>query len=128
MKSVKATLSLLAIGSTLAVSACSSSSPSSSPSGTSKPDAAASAAPAGPLSKYPSPVEVTTVRSVDASIKFKGNDTIDNNEWTRAYLDELGIKLKYNWIATSGEDATQKMNVMIASGSFRTLYRSVPSS
>ncbi|RED39975.1 extracellular solute-binding protein [Paenibacillus sp. VMFN-D1] len=118
MKSVKAMLALLAVSSMIVVSACGSSTNESSDT---KPDAgsdkaASTAASAGPLSKYTSPIEVTTVRTADASVKFAGSDTLENNEWTRAYKDELGINLKFKWIATSGDDATQKMNVMIASG------------
>ncbi|MEF3305031.1 extracellular solute-binding protein [Paenibacillus sp. GYB003] len=116
MKHLKASLSLAAIGTLLVASACGSTAPSDEKPKAGEPSSTAPAAPAGPLSKYPTPIEVTTVRSVDASIKFVGSDSIDNNEWTRAYSDELGIKLKYKWIATSGEDSSQKMNVMIASG------------
>ncbi|UUZ78730.1 extracellular solute-binding protein [Paenibacillus sp. P26] len=115
MKYVKSALALLSASSMIAVSACNSSSSPPAP-GIDPGDAAAQAAPAGPLSKYAVPIEVTTVRTVDPSVKFAGSDTVDDNEWSRAYRDELGINLKYKWVATSGEDATQKMNVMIASG------------
>ncbi|WP_339324757.1 extracellular solute-binding protein [Paenibacillus sp. FSL W8-0194] len=117
MKTVKTMIALLAVSSMIVVSACGSSTKESSdakPNG--GPDTNAAEAPAGPLSKYATPIEVTTVRTADSSMKFTGGDTIENNEWTRAYKDELGIHLKYKWIATSGDDATQKMNVMIASG------------
>lgn len=116
MKSVKTTLSILAVHAMVVVSACSSSQTATPSKPESGQEETVATAPAGPLSKYPTPIEVSTVLNANSSIKFTGNDTFENNEWTRAYLDELGIKLNYKWIATSGEDATQKMNVMIASG------------
>lgn len=121
MKTVKRLLALFLISAMAIVTACNSSNTNtntaSSSSNTNEVSEApaASEVPDGPLAKYPTPIEVTSVISANPAMKFFGDDSIENNEWTRAYLDELGIKLKYKWIATSGEDATQKMNVMIAS-------------
>jgi putative aldouronate transport system substrate-binding protein len=103
---------LSVVSALLFVTACSSKNeaePKPTPSGSS------TAVAADPFGKYSTPIEVTTVRSIDPSVRFSGTDTIDNNAWTKLYQDQLGIKLKYKWIATSGDEMTQKMNVMIAS-------------
>ncbi|WP_409340825.1 extracellular solute-binding protein [Paenibacillus sp. MBLB4367] len=68
-----------------------------------------------PLGKYDPPIEITSARIVDASYKYDKGDTIENNIWTKAYLDELGIKLKYVWVVGSNQ-AEQKMNVAVSSG------------
>ncbi|MFK7692200.1 extracellular solute-binding protein [Paenibacillus sp. HJGM_3] len=114
MKRLK--LSTLGVLSALLVTAACSSetpksgNPSASPASSSQP-----AESANPFGKYNPPIDITTVRSVDPGVKFVGSDTIENNEWSRLYKDQLGINLKYKWIATSGDEMTQKMNVMIAS-------------
>lgn len=68
------------------------------------------------FAKYDPPIEITTVRIVDDTFKFMEGQTIDNNMWTELLLEKLGIKLKNDWVV-NGEQAEQKMNVSIASGS-----------
>ncbi|MFC5403336.1 extracellular solute-binding protein [Cohnella soli] len=73
-----------------------------------------------PLGKYDTPIEITTARGMTGSMKFPAGDTIDNNVWSREYLDALGIKVKNAW--TADESAfDQKMNVSIASGNIPDL-------
>ncbi|MBB6673798.1 extracellular solute-binding protein [Cohnella nanjingensis] len=85
-------------------------------------EASQSAAPEeiDPLGKYAAPIEISTARSMTGSMKFPAGDTIDNNVWSRAYLDDLGIKVKNDWTA---DESTfeQKMNVSIASGNIPDL-------
>ncbi|MFC3800661.1 extracellular solute-binding protein [Cohnella sp. GCM10012308] len=67
------------------------------------------------FAKYDPPIEVTTVRSTDATIKFADGDSLDSNIWTQLFEQGYGIKVKNNWVV----DATQyhqKLNVTIASG------------
>lgn len=67
------------------------------------------------LAKYNPPIEITAWRYLNPSIKFENGDTIDNNIYTKAYLDELGIKLTYKWV-TSQDQFEQKLNISVASG------------
>ncbi|MBP1994704.1 extracellular solute-binding protein [Paenibacillus eucommiae] len=67
------------------------------------------------LGKYDPPIEITSARIVDATYKYNTGETIENNIWTKAYLDELGIKLKYDWVI-GNDQAEQKMNVAFSSG------------
>jgi len=69
-----------------------------------------------PEGKYSPPVTVTTVRVTNESAyKFAEGESIDNNVWTRGYEEELGIKVVNEWVVDQSQ-ATQKMNVTIASG------------
>ncbi|WP_084224829.1 extracellular solute-binding protein [Paenibacillus pectinilyticus] len=104
----------------LIASACSNSTdqPEASKSATAtvSPTAASTAAVAvDPLGKYDPPIEVTTVRSVDATFKYAAGDSIDSNIWTKIFEQDYGIKVKNTW-AVDGTQYHQKLNVSIASG------------
>ncbi|MFC5402756.1 extracellular solute-binding protein [Cohnella soli] len=68
-----------------------------------------------PVGKYATPINISTAMAITGSMKFPPGDTIDNNVWTRSYLDDLGIQLKNDWTADAST-FEQKMNVSIASG------------
>ncbi|GGA00332.1 lipoprotein LipO [Paenibacillus marchantiophytorum] len=68
-----------------------------------------------PLTKYDPPIEVTTVRSVDAAFKYAAGDSIDSNIWTKIFEQDYGIKVKNVW-SVDGTQYHQKLNVSIASG------------
>lgn len=67
-----------------------------------------------PLGKYDAPIEITTVRALDPNVKFKDSDNLEKNIWTKKIENELGIKIKNNWIV-NGAQYEQKLNVAIAS-------------
>lgn len=84
----------------------------------------ASAADDGPLGKYDPAIEVSFVRDLSDVVEnnvlgvLKG-ETIDNNRWTQLYEDELGIKIKYDWVvkgSPTSDQYLQKINVTLASG------------
>ncbi|WP_256757345.1 extracellular solute-binding protein [Cohnella sp. WQ 127256] len=88
----------------------SSASASSQPTSTESSESVA----ADPMGKYDPPIEITAVRPITEGTKFKEGESIDNNNWSKAYQESLGIKIKYNWtIATAQYD--QKLNIAIAS-------------
>jgi putative aldouronate transport system substrate-binding protein len=70
---------------------------------------------ANPFGKYEPPIELNTVRSTSARFKFLDGESLDNNAWSRAYEDELGIKVKNVWTIDEAQ-YSNKMNVTIASG------------
>lgn len=104
-------------GSSSSGSASPSASVAASPSDSTSPSASGEASGADEpyFVKYDPPIEITTVRPIDDTVKFKEGQTIDNNMWTQFLLDKLGIKLKYDWVV-NGDQYEQKMNVSIASG------------
>ncbi|MFD0715403.1 extracellular solute-binding protein [Paenibacillus sp. GCM10027626] len=69
----------------------------------------------GPLGKYDPPIELTTVRSVNAGVQFQGDDSYDSNIWTKDYESVLGIKVKNKW-KVSDQQYQNKMTVTIVSG------------
>ncbi|MFD2333433.1 extracellular solute-binding protein [Cohnella sp. GCM10020058] len=67
------------------------------------------------FAKYDPPIEVTTVRSTDSTIKFAAGDSLDSNIWTKIFEEQYGIKVKNQWVVDAGQ-YHQKLNVSIASG------------
>jgi putative aldouronate transport system substrate-binding protein len=68
-----------------------------------------------PLGKFDPPIEITTVKSLDdGSMKFPEGESIDNNLWTQGFEQDLGIKLKVEWLVPDNQ-YDQKLNVTIAS-------------
>ncbi|GFN33039.1 extracellular solute-binding protein [Paenibacillus xylaniclasticus] len=77
-----------------------------------------------PLGSYDPPIEITTVRNLSDVVENNvfnvlEDETLENNRWSRLYEEELGIKIKYNWVM-KGDDVSdqylQKMNMTLASG------------
>ncbi len=65
--------------------------------------------------KYEPAIEITVGRPTNNSYKFIDGESFDNNIWTAAYLNTLGVKLNHSFVV----DETQydaKINVIIASG------------
>jgi putative aldouronate transport system substrate-binding protein len=117
---------VLAMVSMLVVSACGSNSTNNEGNGNSAPadnqtNQATqtanndSAEQADPMAKYEQPVDVTAWRYTESTYKYENGDSIEDNIYTRAYRDDLGINLKYEWTVPI-EQFEQKMNVSIASG------------
>ena len=77
--------------------------------------AAEGTVPDGPTGKYDPPIEVTTVRSINAGVKFQEGDSLDSNPWTRDFEKELGIKVTNKW-KVSDQQYQNKMAVTMASG------------
>ncbi len=71
--------------------------------------------PEGPLGKYDPPIEVTTVRFVNASFKYDEGKSIDDNIWTDIFTNEYGINVKNMWTVDESQ-YRQKLNISIASG------------
>jgi len=71
--------------------------------------------PDGPFGKYDPEITLTVVVATGTWVTLPGDDNEENNAWTRAYKDDLGINIEYLWIS-SGDDYDDKMNLSIASG------------
>lgn len=69
-----------------------------------------------PFEKYDPPISVTTVHAEnDGAFWFPEGDSIENNIYTRRYLEQLGIEYSFKW-TSPGSQRTEKMNTMFASG------------
>lgn len=67
---------------------------------------------ADPFEKYEETVELTAVRYVSDGIAYREGESLDNNVYSRAYEETLGIKLNYLW-TTPQSQYTQKLNTSI---------------
>ena len=68
--------------------------------------------PFDPMAKYDPSIVVTAVRELPDTVLFVDGEDIENNIWTRKFIEDLGINLKYDWISNSYEE---KLNIAIAS-------------
>jgi len=76
---------------------------------------------ADPFEKYDPSITVTSVKWDWGDLKFKEGESIDNNAWSRAYMDNLGITIKYDWIAPATE-FWNKLNVVVVSGDLPDMF------
>lgn len=95
--------------------------PAASPEATSTPesstteeDGAAAPVEDGPYTKYDPGITLTMIRSVDTNRAFMPGESWDNNLWTQAYQDRLGITFEYTWTCAPDE-YNNKVNLAIAS-------------
>lgn len=78
----------------------------------------------GPMTKYDPPIEVSMVRNLSDVVENNvlsvlKEETFEDNRWSRAYEEELGIKITYDWVVKGGTETDQykqKLNVTLASG------------
>lgn len=75
--------------------------------------------------KYDPPIKMRSVMTVDATVKFLGKNDINNNVWTRAYEQLLGVKLTYDWVVDASM-YNQKLGLSINSGSIPDMFRVTP--
>ncbi|MBO9608840.1 MAG: extracellular solute-binding protein [Paenibacillaceae bacterium] len=120
--SISALAAMMALSAALAAcsskkeepSASSSASPSSSTAASASASPAAPAAADGPLGKYASPINITTVRSTNPSAVYPDGDSIDNNTWYREYQNSLNIKVTNKWAVTDPQYANKITVSMVA--------------
>ncbi len=73
---------------------------------------------ADPFGKYDPPIDLTSCRILTSWMTLDSPDDENNNVWSRAYKDYLGINLKQSWTAPNwGDPFDQKINIAIASDS-----------
>ena len=68
------------------------------------------------------PVVITLGRSVSTTAEYMEGDTIDDNFWTRNYLDTSNIQLVNDWTVADSEYES-KLNLCIASGTIPDVLR-----
>ncbi|MDQ1908994.1 extracellular solute-binding protein [Paenibacillus sp. GD4] len=94
--------------------------------GTATPQATTGADKGEPVGKYDPPVTITMVRDQETNTTFPEGDSMENNVYTRAYKDELGIEIKNEWI-TDSTQYWEKLNIAITSGDLPDIFRVKPS-
>ncbi len=71
---------------------------------------------ADPFGKYPSPITINIGMSIQPTDPLPQGDTADNNQFTRYLKDTLNLNTVVSWVAATGKDYDQKVNLSIASG------------
>ena len=69
--------------------------------------------------KYDEPVTIKVIGEVTDQLRkntLRDDYTIENNPWTDAYLDVLGVQREYMWVASSGDEASMKRSLALSSG------------
>jgi putative aldouronate transport system substrate-binding protein len=122
-------ITLMLIGMMLFATACSNSAKTNEPQQGSSPGAGdttsgnssstgeepATEVDTSPLGKYETPVQINVGKWVGPSDKYPEGESDQDNFWTRAYRDELGINANIVWTALMGEHYDQKTKLAIAS-------------
>lgn len=75
--------------------------------------------------KYSPAINLVSVKSVDATVKFLEGEDIYDNVWTRAYAEKLGINLSYMWVVDASQ-YQQKLTATIMSGDMPDVFLSSP--
>lgn len=80
-----------------------------------------------PFGKYTPTIEITSVRQAPnpATVKYAEGESVENNPWSQAYENDLGIKVKYKWVVDSSQ-WEQKTNLMISSGDLPDFFQATP--
>jgi putative aldouronate transport system substrate-binding protein len=76
-------------------------------------------------SHYDPPIQMDSVITVDATVKFLGGNDIHNNVWTRAYEQQLGIKINYKWVVDASM-YDQKLSLSVNSGEIPDMFMVSP--
>lgn len=83
----------------------------------------------GPFTPYDPPITIEMVRATNPveegnvnTLKSITGETIEDNRWTRAFFEELGINIEYRWIVNA-EQFAQKWRVAMAIGDIPDVAR-----
>lgn len=76
------------------------------------------------VAKFDPPITITAVRTAPnaATVQYPEGETMEDNVWTRMYLEELGINLQYKWLVDEAS-WNEKVNLMIASTDLPDIFQ-----
>jgi putative aldouronate transport system substrate-binding protein len=74
-----------------------------------------------PFAKYDPGITLSTTRTMSPNDRFDDTDSdkrsYEENRWNRVFKEDLGVEVKYDWIAPDGESAVAKWTAAIAARS-----------
>ncbi len=79
-----------------------------------------------PTGPYEPPISVSYHAFHQPAQDFLEGDSFEDNLWTRAYSDELGVELSFPWSAQSGDAYRQRLNIAIATGQLADIFSVSP--
>jgi putative aldouronate transport system substrate-binding protein len=74
------------------------------------------------LGKYDPPLTVYFAKGTSAADRYDEGYSVEHNEWTIEYLEQLGIDVKYSWTADNTQ-YNQKMAATIATGGLPDIFQ-----
>lgn len=72
---------------------------------------------------YTTMVNITTAKTAGLDQVFDNGDDHTNNPWTRAWKDQLGIEVTYDWVDTEQSSFDTKLNMAIASNTMPDSFK-----
>ena len=72
------------------------------------------------------PITISVTRRLDQQTKFCEGDDFDNNPWTRLVESMFGMRVQVAWTWSTGDEASQKYNLALASGDLPDYLETVP--
>ncbi|MGH2558050.1 MAG: extracellular solute-binding protein [Thermomicrobiales bacterium] len=72
--------------------------------------------------KFDPPINVTTVANAWPTIQYASGDDINNNPWSRAYAEKLGVTVESEW-AVPPDQYPERVNLMLASGDLPDFFQ-----
>ena len=75
------------------------------------------------LQPYSEIVNIRTVKGQGSDVVFEAGEDQSNNEWIRAWYNDLGIEVTYDWIDEGNTQYTQKLNMTISTGNLPDVFR-----
>lgn len=72
---------------------------------------------------YANMVNITTVKASGADQVFDSGDSEADNPWTRAWKQDLGIEITYDWIDAGNSQYDTKLNMAVASGTLPDVFK-----
>ncbi|MBO9599247.1 MAG: extracellular solute-binding protein [Cohnella sp.] len=79
-----------------------------------------------PSEAYRPPIDLTFVKDtsgLEELLKQFPGETLEDNRWSRLYEQELGIRIKYDWLAATGDQYRQKLGFSLATGNIPDVVR-----
>lgn len=75
------------------------------------------------MEKYDPPIELWVAGDISDNMQslITDDNTLEKNMWTKAFEEELGIIIKYKWVAQTSTEAVENMSVAIATGNIPDL-------
>jgi putative aldouronate transport system substrate-binding protein len=72
---------------------------------------------------YSTMVNITTVKSAGNDLVYEPGDDETNNPWIRAWKNDLGVEVTYDWIDQGGAQYDTKLNMAIASNTLPDVFK-----
>ena len=71
---------------------------------------------------FPQRINITGGKTLQADIRFREGESVNNSEWTRAWRDKLNVNVEFTIVASTEADYNTLLNLAIASRNAPDLF------